>query len=909
MELSAGGCYLPVACRFVPNDQWLVTHLNPSWKISQVKQWLLAKYFPALFALAPDWNRPSQKKRAVSPITFARRVEAEEGDSLQTDEYNDPYDSDSDEALLDTTDKYKYVPPRSLAPPTPSDEIPKTTPSATLPQYTLLSFSTGQILEDHYELSWYAVYPHELFELHSHTSLVKLPRDNIADYVKPYFEARVWALKVLTKDDEGNLGIPRSGEKIGWGPDSTEYDREKLLKKRRTKFQWQERWVIIHRGVFQLCKDRNDRSPTHVSQLSSLVSLRGAEHVQYLHAGPSAHSSLAFVSPPSSHNSPPLPEGSPTGTDQRIICAKFRKSHRHGEGPGPWWRRGSRDRDRDAGGSEESRKNSGSGAEPTSAEEDCDIEEDRHDDSVVIVMKMLDDASYNNMLRILHRYEPLHSSFIPISSGHGAHSPRRRSFSPISFASASPGGSPSISPERYPPLAPRSTSPYFNPSQRSVRYPEWRHELVRKARRAGLGDVGKAMEIIMFGHKLVEEDDRDPLMDIDQSPKDSHPEGSRGRSTAWGVELDNSSEDESGEESSSEREWEGWEADLLSRRARRDIPGESEVTWASSWSNQYGGGGFKNVSPSYTFPGSGSGQVDSRAPGAEKDWAAVSRRRTLSSYSSADSLLKRTIKRASPRKRHPGRSGSPSRGFRTRPRSPLAEHSDFDDDSDHTVPWQSMLVHSPPPHLTSPPTHPSRQSSFESSSSHASRITGISQSSTMSRLPMTMAMTSIATFTEKEKDKEKQKDKKGKGKDMSGAVFAPRPTRKRSSTVQSPSSRSLWSATESNSSIAGAGSKAARQRPQTANVVAPTPQRTASERSGVEVKGRSDKDSEEGKEKPEKKKEKAEGKSGRLKLSMSFAQVAAMGTVTAASGRLPPLSTTSTSSFESPRFAHPEESE
>ena len=135
-----------------------------------------------------------------------------------------------------------------------------------------------------------------------------------------------------------------------------------------------------------------DRSPTHIAQLSSLVSLRGAEHLQYLHAGPSAQSSLAFVSPPSSHNSSPHPEHSPTGTDQRIICAKFRKSHRPGEGSGPWWRRGSRDRDRDAGGSEESRKNSGSGAEPTSAEEDCGIEEDRHDDSVVIVLKMLDDA-------------------------------------------------------------------------------------------------------------------------------------------------------------------------------------------------------------------------------------------------------------------------------------------------------------------------------------------------------------------------------------------------------------------------------------------------------------------------------------------------------------------------------------
>lgn len=195
-------------------------------------------------------------------------METDGDDSLQPGEYND---SDSDEALLDVHDKYKYVPSRSLVPPSPSDEIPKTTQSASLPHYTLLSFSTGQILEDHYQLSWYAVYPHELFELHSHASLVRLPRDSISDYVKPYFEARVWALKVLTKDDEGTLGIPRSIEKLGWAPDSIEYDREKLLRKRRTKFQWQEKWVIIHRGVLHLCKDRNVTCHIVLPRYNSLI--------------------------------------------------------------------------------------------------------------------------------------------------------------------------------------------------------------------------------------------------------------------------------------------------------------------------------------------------------------------------------------------------------------------------------------------------------------------------------------------------------------------------------------------------------------------------------------------------------------------------------------------------------------
>lgn len=187
---------------------------------------------------------------------------------MQPDEYNDPYDSDSDEALLDLTDKYKYVPPRSLALASPSDEIPKTTPSATLPQYTLLAFSTGQVLEDHHELSWYTVYPHELFELHSHTTIIRLPRASITDYVKPYFETRVWALKVITKDDESSLGLPRSIEKLGRGADIAEHERERNLRKRRTKFQWQEQWVIIYRGLFQLCKDRNVTCHTLIPSLS-----------------------------------------------------------------------------------------------------------------------------------------------------------------------------------------------------------------------------------------------------------------------------------------------------------------------------------------------------------------------------------------------------------------------------------------------------------------------------------------------------------------------------------------------------------------------------------------------------------------------------------------------------------------
>lgn len=87
--------------------------------------------------------------------------------------------------------------------------------------------------------------------------------------------------------------------------------------------------------------------------------------------------------------SSPQPAGGDVDSDKFIICAKFRRDCRITGSNNSWWRRGSKD----AGGSEESRKNSASGVEQTSTEEDYGaLEDDRFDDHVLIVMKMLDDC-------------------------------------------------------------------------------------------------------------------------------------------------------------------------------------------------------------------------------------------------------------------------------------------------------------------------------------------------------------------------------------------------------------------------------------------------------------------------------------------------------------------------------------
>jgi hypothetical protein len=440
------------------------------------------------------------------------------------------------------------------------------------------------------------------------------------------------------------------------------------------------------------------------------------------------------------------------------------------------------------------------------------------------------------MLRILHRHDPESSTFF--STSNRAFSPHRRSFSPISFAS----GSPSSSPETQ-----HSFPPSLGPLQRFVKYPEWRLELVHKARRAGLGDLGKAMEITMFGHPL----DSNESLDAERPPKPVKPDRARGRSKLWGGGFDSS--DGSSDESSSETEWVGWRADLLSRRTSRQVPSESAVVWESSWDRL--SGAFISPGTDHTVPSTTTTQ------GSEK---------TLSSYASADSLLKRTITHASPRKRPPTprRPDSPGEPH-TRHRSPLAGHSDYEEDD--PVAWQSVLIESPPP-------LPSRPSSSESISSHTSRLMG---SLNPARMPLSMTMTSLPSFS-----RDSGHNKKGKGKMVqkdrppASAVYAPRQTaRKRSSTVQSPATHSsTWS---------GESSKH-RSRPKTATSTADAPflQRSDSGQSSS------------GKDKP---------KSGGMKLTLSFAQVAAMGTVTAASGRLP--SSDSGGEFESPRFARPDDSD
>ncbi|KAF9461594.1 hypothetical protein BDZ94DRAFT_1263415 [Collybia nuda] len=359
---------LDIACRYIPHDQWITTHIDPSWKIRVVKQWFLSKCTGSTFdappsqaplhvhvtplrhprkkghgskktptdagdsagagerPVSPITFAPDPRQRPISPILFAKagtvgrerrrprepvtdETKSTSGTATPTlsggtgsvgdpeevsekevdkegyeednewdpaDEYEDEDEDDDDE----DDDLGLPISPISMSPlggailPTskkisatlgsPLNGKPDSTPPGI---YTLIRFSTGQILEDEYLVSWYNLAPHELLELHSHVSkpleertsyptrskhtrnasifsttttggadppnlyekqyLPRLDRTVLSRYILPYFEGWVMALRVVWRGDTfsqtfygGGTGFASAG--FGSGAQFTE---------------------------------------------------------------------------------------------------------------------------------------------------------------------------------------------------------------------------------------------------------------------------------------------------------------------------------------------------------------------------------------------------------------------------------------------------------------------------------------------------------------------------------------------------------------------------------------------------------------------------------------------------------------------------------------------------------------
>ncbi|KAG5645109.1 hypothetical protein DXG03_006923 [Asterophora parasitica] len=429
---------LTVACRFVPYDQWLTTHVDPTWKVKQIKLWILSKClgipldsashpggsnYPQTSTSAQATTAPGQRyrpaspitfapdprRRPVSPILFAKGTKGKEdkekkgktkgrepaapsntGDAPSADEKPTPspvdgVEEDDDKGdSFDEAEVYRASPPPPLPPPLPppAPSLPLQPTSAKWAKYntvtstyTLLRFSTGQILEDDLALTWYDVSQHELLELHAHSDVCSAPdasgvmsssssplttvsehvhggsnlrhnrsaslyslalpssalsaaaqaafntpqrvylpplnRAVLPQYVLPYWEGRVHALRVVWRVPDLDVPVANfaNGYGIGYGGLGTTsmggheigsysgmrgaggwdasvgrhtlagQDAGAVPRHKKTSLEWRTRWLVIREGVLSLCRDRDDPTPTHILPLSSLTALRGAEHL------------------------------------------------------------------------------------------------------------------------------------------------------------------------------------------------------------------------------------------------------------------------------------------------------------------------------------------------------------------------------------------------------------------------------------------------------------------------------------------------------------------------------------------------------------------------------------------------------------------------------------------------------
>ncbi|KAH0833266.1 hypothetical protein J3R83DRAFT_12329 [Lanmaoa asiatica] len=419
-------------------------------------------------------------------------------------------------------------------------------------QYTLLSFSTGSILEDEFSLSWYSLRPYELLEMHPLGVVAPLQRDVLAEYIQPYFQAKVRVLRAVWDHRSGRFeapGIDIQREHSGYKPkdklahrlDSFSPKSSSLQseKRRKTKVDWKTRWVVINQGVLSLCKG-HVTTPLHQFALSTMRALRGADALERAFSivtqprvvcimfRPRTSSQTGVASPPPSSPSSPISD----------ILKTNRLPHEQTTEQ------------------EHPRERSDEYAYDTN--DPCKGEGEW------IVLDMLDDhgkfsqsrrrthnealSAFSSILRILHRHacQPMSSSFVP--------SPSLISVSHHSIAS------------------PAATS---FASYDTIPYPEWRINTVENARKAGMGDVGKPMAWVLWTEKGIGE----TLLGNIRHHREAFSREMQYKTTTVLPDIYCGSDDDSDDDS--EMEWEGWMRDLERQsraKERSEMPISSTVS-------------------------------------------------------------------------------------------------------------------------------------------------------------------------------------------------------------------------------------------------------------------------------------------------------------------------------------------
>ncbi|KAJ6620605.1 hypothetical protein B0H10DRAFT_2021032 [Mycena sp. CBHHK59/15] len=309
---TSASALLSLACRFLPHDQWFTTHVDPDWKVKQVKSWLLAKCLPYAAPPSPPLRQkrrpqrppspitfaPDPRHRPISPITFAmpKAPPVQDSDDADGDDEEPPADDELSEPDVRPPPQRKRVAPSAVSTSTKGDLVAG---------YTLLRFSTGQLLEDDLPLSFYDLHPDELLELHRRGVVVSLPRADPVRYLDAYWEGWVRVLRMRPIDDEEDT-----------------YALYKIRPLETRALEWRDRWLVVREGSVYFYRDQV--SLIHTLALADLAALAGSECLPPTPAPPARTRVLGarFHNPPHAPNTRASSHGHSTrDTDSSSILS------------------------------------------------------------------------------------------------------------------------------------------------------------------------------------------------------------------------------------------------------------------------------------------------------------------------------------------------------------------------------------------------------------------------------------------------------------------------------------------------------------------------------------------------------------------------------------------------------------
>ncbi|KAJ7066368.1 hypothetical protein C8F01DRAFT_1365910 [Mycena amicta] len=544
---------LNVACRFLPHDQWFTTHVDPDWKVRQVKSWLLAKCLPYAAPPSPplrQGNRkpqrapspitfaPDPRHRPISPITFATPKQQAAEDDVS--EYDEP---PSESPATEPEEQVQILPPLQ---PKKRAILPNASTSAKgdlYAQYTLIRFSTGQLLEDDLPLNFYDLQPDELLELHRLGVVIPLPRSDLKRYLDAYWEGWVRLLRIKPAEDED---------------DNYSLYRVRHLETRTV--EWKDRWVVVREGHLHIYRDQN-HPIIHKLTLNDLYAL---------------------------HNSNLLPASAPpssSANNSRILLARFSTqpaSNIPTRASSPL--------------SPIASDSSSPLSSPVFAHDSDDSNRQRRNRAVkrikrrrrdpeFLIVDLKDDSTYVSLMRVLHRHSMPASTFVDsLPVGTSAEQLESPTSAPLEDDPEDDG--PVL---RHPPsLAMLRVYRGLASSLGALPFPEWRTTVLRKAQRAGLGRIGRAVEWLMVNEDLMNNNDsfwvsESPVRSRKSKGKgktrqrvrqptstdgyDSDVSGDADASYSDGLAANSDDDDSSRSGHQSETEWVGWMGDL--RRQKR----------------------------------------------------------------------------------------------------------------------------------------------------------------------------------------------------------------------------------------------------------------------------------------------------------------------------------------------------